>query len=123
VVDLGCGAGCDSLIAALHVGPSGSVTAVDLAPEMVHLTRQNARAADLATIDVHQAAVEALPLPSASADLIMANGVFNLAAETDRALAEAFRVLKPGGALIAAEIVLTLDIPRSERATLDDWFR
>lgn len=123
VVDLGCGAGVDTLIAAMQVGPEGRVTAVDLAPEMVELTRQHAHIAGFETIDVRQAAVESLPLPSASADVVMANGVFNLAAETETALAEAYRVLKPGGTLVAAEIVLTQDIPLSERNTLDDWFR
>lgn len=123
VVDLGCGAGVDTLIAAAQVGADGAVNAIDLAPEMVELTRQNALAANLTNVEVHQAAVEHLPLPSASADIVMANGVFNLAAETGKALAEAFRVLKPGGELIAAEIVLTQDIPLAERNTLDDWFR
>lgn len=123
VVDLGCGAGVDTLIAATQVGPAGRVTAIDLAPEMVQLARQNAHASGFTTIDVRQAAVESLPLPSASADVVMANGVFNLAAETEQALAEAFRVLKPGGILIAAEIILTQDVPLAERNTLDDWFR
>ena len=123
VVDLGCGASVDTLIAATQVGPGGRVTAIDLAPEMVQVARQNAHAAGLTTIDVRQAAVESLPLPSASTDTVMANGVFNLAAETERALSEAFRVLRPGGVLIAAEIILTQDVPRDERNTLDDWFR
>ena len=123
VVDLGCGAGVDTLIAASRVGPSGHVMAIDLAPEMVEATRRNARAAGLTNVEVYAAAVEALPLPSGCADLVMANGVFNLAAETDKALAEAFRVLTPGGELLAAEIVLTQAIPRGERDTLDDWFR
>jgi SAM-dependent methyltransferase len=123
VVDLGCGAGLDTLIAASRVGPRGVVDAIDLAPEMVELTRDNARSAGLSNIEVRHGAVEALPLPDAVADIVMANGVFNLAPEKERALAEAFRVLKPGGSLIAAEIVLTQDVPRAERNTLDDWFR
>ena len=123
VVDLGCGAGVDALIAARTVGPAGRVLAVDLAPPMVELTRANARAAGLANVDARQGAVEALPLPDAVADVATANGVFNLAPEKERAVAEAWRVLKPGGRLVAAEIVLAEEVPASERGTLDDWFR
>ena len=123
VVDLGCGAGVDALIAAGAVGPDGSVLAVDLAPPMVELARANARAAGLANVAVHQGAVESLPLPDRVADVVTANGVFNLEPEKERAAAEAWRVLKPGGRLVAAEIVLSRDLPASERGTLDDWFR
>ena len=123
VVDLGCGAGVDALIAAGAVAPNGSVHAVDLAPPMVELARANARALALSNVVVHQGAVEALPLGDAVADVVTANGVFNLAPEKERAAAEAWRVLKPGGRLVAAEIVLSRDLPASERSTLDDWFR
>ena len=123
VVDLGCGAGVDALIAARSVGPDGRVHAVDLTREMAELARANARAAGLPNVDVHRAAVEALPLADAVADVVTANGVFNLAPEKERAIAEAFRALKPGGRLVAAEIVLTRDVPWAERSTLDDWFR
>ncbi len=123
VVDLGCGTGVDALIAAGAVGPDGRVHAVDLASPMVELARANARAAGLANVVVHQAAVESLPLPDGVADVVTANGVFNLEPEKERAAAEAWRVLKPGGRLVAAEIVLSRDLPASERGTLDDWFR
>jgi ubiquinone/menaquinone biosynthesis C-methylase UbiE len=123
VVDLGSGAGLDTLIAARTIGPQGHVHAVDVSPAMVELARANAREAGLANITVYQAPVEALPLPDTVASVVIANGVFNLAPEKEQAAAEAYRVLKPGGRLIAAEIVLRGDVPQLERGTLEDWFR
>ena len=123
VVDLGCGAGVDALLAARAVGPTGRVHALDLSPAMAERALANVREAGLANVEVRRAAVEALPLPDGIADVVTANGVFNLAPEKERAVAEAVRVLKPGGRLIAAEIVLSRDVPRAERGTLDDWFR
>jgi SAM-dependent methyltransferase len=122
-VDLGCGGGLDTVLAARAVGPTGRVHAVDVSPEMAALAGANVRAGGLANVAVHRAPVEALPLPDATADAATANGVFNLAPERERAVAEAFRVLKPGGRLVAAEIVLGEDVPHGERDTLDAWFR
>lgn len=123
VLDLGCGAGLDSLIAAQAVGPEGRVQGIDLSREMIELARRNAEDAGVANVSFRCAAVEDLPQATDSVDVAIANGVFNLAPEKERAAAEVARVLRPGGRLIAAEIVLSSDIPRSERATLDDWFR
>lgn len=123
VVDLGCGAGLDTLFAAESVGSEGHVHAIDLAEEMVALARSNAEAAGFGNVDVYCAPVEAMPLPDAIADVVIANGVFNLAAEKEKAISEAFRVLKAGGYLVGAEIVLLREIPPAERSTLDDWFR
>jgi SAM-dependent methyltransferase len=123
VVDLGSGAGLDALLAARTVGPGGRVLAVDLSPEMARLARVNARDAGFATVDVVSASVEALPLAAGLADVVTANGVFNLAPDKERAIAEAVRVLKRGGRLVAAELVLSRDVPAAERNTLDDWFR
>jgi len=123
VVDLGCGAGMDTLLAARAVGPDGRATGVDLSPEMAALARANAAAAGLENVEIVEAPVEVLPLADASADVVLANGVFNLAPGKAEAMREAFRVLRPGGRLVGAEIVLTEDIPRAERNSLDDWFR
>lgn len=123
VVDLGCGAGLDTLIAAETVGPAGHVHAVDLSEAMVALTRSHAQTTGLTNVDIYEAPVEALPLPDGLADVVIANGIFNLSPEKERAMAETARVLKPGGRLVAAEIVLASDVPDAERGTLDDWFR
>lgn len=123
VVDPGCGAGLDSLIAAQAIGEAGHVHAVDVSDQMVALARANVQVAGAQNIDVRHGAVEALPLANSIAEVVLANGIFNLAPEKERAVAETLRVLKPGGRVVGAEVVLTQDIPRDERATLDDWFR
>ncbi len=123
VLDLGCGAGLDAILAARAVGPTGRVIAVDYADEMVALARANAAAAGVANLRVEQASVEALPLADNTVDLAQANGVFNLSPEKDRAVREVWRVLRPGGRLIAAEIALHQEVADRDRATLQDWFR
>jgi arsenite methyltransferase len=123
VLDLGCGAGLDAILTARAVGPSGRVIAVDYAAEMVALARANATATGVANVRCEQATIEALPLSDSSIDVAQANGVFNLSPEKGRAIREVWRVLRPGGWLIAAEIVLHQEIADHDRATLQDWFR
>jgi arsenite methyltransferase len=124
VLDLGCGAGLDSLYAAQQVGPTGCVIGIDFAPAMVARARASAVAAGLAAvIDSREAEGTALPLVAASVDAVVVNGIFNLNPAKDAVLAEVARVLKPGGRLVAAEIVLTAPLPPGEGDTLDDWFR
>jgi SAM-dependent methyltransferase len=123
VLDLGCGAGMDAIVAARAVGPAGRVLAVDYSAPMVALARDNARAAGVTNLRVERAAIEELPFAAESVDVVQANGVFNLSPEKRRAVAEVWRVLRPGGRLIAAEIALAQALDDSERATLDDWFR
>lgn len=123
VLDLGCGAGMDMIIAAKAVAPNGRVIGIDYSEEMVASATKNAKRVGVMNVMVHRAPVEALPLPDASVDVAEANGVYNLAPEKERAVAEVYRVLKPGGRLVAAEIALRHDVPASERATLQDWFR
>lgn len=123
VLDLGCGAGLDALLAAEAVGPRGRVLAVDYAAEMAALARDNAQAAGAMNVRVERAPVEALPFAAATADAAQANGVFNLSPEKARAVREVWRVLRPGGRLVAAEIVLNQAVADRDRATLQDWFR
>jgi len=123
VLDLGCGAGLDAILAARAVAPSGRVLAVDASAEMVALADANAVRAGVANLQVERALVEALPLADNTVDVVQANGVFNLSPEKGRAVREVWRVLKPGGRLVAAEIVLHQAIEDTERATLQDWFR
>ncbi len=123
VVDLGCGAGLDTLLAAGQVGPQGKVTGVDYSSDMAQLARENAVAARLTNIEIVESPVEDLPLASSSIDVLIFNGIVNLSPEKEKLVSEIARVLRPDGTVIAAEIVLTKDIPDAERATLDDWFR
>lgn len=123
VLDLGCGAGMDAIIAARAVAPTGRVIGVDYSGEMIARTRENATRAGVDNLEVLQSPVETLALPDASVDVAQANGVFNLSPEKQRAVTEVYRVLKPGGRIVAAEIGLQQAYADNDRATLQDWFR
>lgn len=111
VVDLGSGGGIDCLLAARAVGPSGSVVGVDFLPEMVARGTSAAEAVGLDNVRFVQGEIEALPLPDASVDVVISNGVINLSPRKVRVLAEAFRVLRPGGRLAVVDLVLEHDLP------------
>jgi SAM-dependent methyltransferase len=111
VVDLGSGGGIDCLLAARKVGPFGSVVGIDFLAEMVDRGTEAARTAGLDHVRFLQAEIEALPLPDASVDVVISNGVINLSPRKVRVLAEAFRVLRPGGRLAVVDLVLEHDLP------------
>lgn len=123
VVDLGCGAGLDSLYAGRCVGPTGQVIGLDVAPEMIDRARHTLAAAGMPWVEAHLSDGHCLPLSSDSADVVLVNGIFNLNPDKQALLAEVVRVLRPGGRLVAAEIVLTAPLPPDEGHTLDEWFR
>jgi len=105
VVDIGCGAGADLCVAALLVGPTGRAIGLDLTPAMVEKARANAQRAGLNNVTVHEGNIESLPLPSASADVVISNGAINLARDKARVFGEIHRILRPGGRLQLADMV------------------
>ena len=121
VLDLGSGGGLESLLAARRAGPTGKVVGVDLCPEMVEKARRNASLLGLHNVEFVEAGVEKVRLPDASVDVVISNGVFNLCPDKPRVLAEAFRVLRPGGRLQMADILLHDDVTPEELARKGTW--
>jgi ubiquinone/menaquinone biosynthesis C-methylase UbiE len=116
VLDLGSGAGMDSVLAARRVGPAGRVVGVDLCPEMVEKARRNASLMGLHNVEFVNAGIEKLPLPDGPVGLVISNGVFNLCPDKPAVLSEAFRVRRPGGRLQMADILLHEDVTPEEVA-------
>ncbi len=121
VLDVGCGAGLDSLLAARRVGPTGKVVGVDFAAAMVEKARRNAALVGVTNTEFRQGEAEALPLPDASADAVISNGVFNLCVDKPKVLAEVFRVLRPGGRFHMADILLDDGVTPEEVALRGTW--
>lgn len=112
VLDLGCGAGIDVLLAAREVGPTGQVTGLDGLPEMVERARGFAADAGLDNVEIVEGRIDAIPLPDDSVDVVISNGAINLAARKSRVLAEAARVLRPGGRFCVADLtIVEEDLP------------
>ena len=123
VLDIGCGAGVDAIIAAKMVGPSGRVTGIDLVPEMLARARENARLARVANVTFQESSGEQLPFPANSFDVVISNGVFNLVVDKAKALGEVFRVLKPGGRFLLADQMLAGELSQETKARVENWAR
>jgi arsenite methyltransferase len=121
VVDIGCGAGMDLLLAARRVGSSGRAIGIDMTAEMRDLARSAAAAADLRHVEVMEGDAISLPLPDASADVIISNGVLNLVPEKEKAFREIARVLRPGGRLQFADIIVGAPLSEDVRRNIDLW--
>lgn len=106
VLDLGCGFGIDSILAARRTGPTGTVIALDFLPEMLERTAAAANEAGLDIVETLEGEMEAIPLPDASVDCVISNGVLNLSPRKARALAECARVLRPAGELCVADLTV-----------------
>ena len=121
VLDLGSGGGIDVLLSARRVEPAGKAYGLDMTDEMLALARENQRKAGVENAEFLKGTIENVPLPDNSVDVIISNCVINLSANKDRVLAEAFRVLKPGGRFAVSDVVVRGDVPAQIRTSVELW--
>jgi arsenite methyltransferase len=121
VVDVGCGAGIDSMIAAKKVGPEGCVIGVDITPAMLEKARYAAKEARLSNVGFREGYAEALPVDDGWVDVVISNGVLNLMPDKSAALEEMSRVLKPSGRLQIGDILVQKAVPESAKRKIDLW--
>jgi ubiquinone/menaquinone biosynthesis C-methylase UbiE len=121
VLDLGSGGGIDVLLSARRVGRSGKAYGLDMTDEMLDLARQNAAEAGVANVEFLRGQIESIPLPSRSVDVVISNCVINLSGDKRRVLAEAFRVLKPGGRFAVSDVVVDGELPPEVKRSMELW--
>ncbi|HEY9515518.1 MAG TPA: arsenite methyltransferase [Gemmatimonadaceae bacterium] len=121
VLDLGSGGGIDVLLSARRVGPTGKAYGLDMTEDMLALARRNAAEAGVTNVEFLQGQIEQIPLPDASVDVIISNCVINLSGDKRRVLAEAFRVLKPGGRFAVSDVVVKGEVPADVRRSMELW--
>jgi len=121
VLDLGSGGGIDVILSAKRVGPTGKVYGLDMTDEMLTLARENQEKAGVENVEFLKGAIENVPLPDNSVDVIISNCVINLSGDKDRVLAEAFRVLKPGGRFAVSDVVVRGEVPAEIRKSMELW--
>jgi len=121
VVDIGSGAGMDSVIAGRSVGDAGEVVGVDMTPEMLDRARTMARECGVTNVAFRQGLAEDLPVPDGWADLVISNGVLNLVPDKVAAYREVFRVLRPGGRIQIADICVSKEVPDGAKSDIDLW--
>jgi SAM-dependent methyltransferase len=121
VLDLGSGGGIDVFLSAKRVGPGGKAYGLDMTDEMLDLARENQQKAGIANVEFLKGEMEDIPLPDRSVDVVISNCVINLSADKGRVLAEAFRVLRPGGRLAVSDIVVRGEVPPEIRRNVELW--
>jgi ubiquinone/menaquinone biosynthesis C-methylase UbiE len=122
VLDLGSGGGIDVLLSAKRVGPTGKAYGLDMTDDMLALARENQQKSGLANVEFLKGEIEHIPLPDDSVDVIISNCVINLSGDKDRVIAEAFRVLKPGGRFAVSDVVVRGgDVPEAVRRSMELW--
>jgi SAM-dependent methyltransferase len=121
VVDVGSGGGIDTLIAARLVAPGGQAVGIDMTPAMLERAKRAAAEAQLNNVTFHEAYMEQIPLPDGWADLVISNGVLNLAPDKQKVLTEMHRVLRPGGRMQIADILVDREVPEAAKRKIDLW--
>jgi ubiquinone/menaquinone biosynthesis C-methylase UbiE len=121
VLDLGCGAGTDLLIAAQMTGPGGRAIGVDMTPAMLERARESAGAMGLENVELRSALIEALPVEDESVDVVISNGVIDLVPDKEAVFDEIDRVLRPGGRLQFADVVIHTEVSEDARKRIDLW--
>jgi len=123
VLDIGCGAGVDTILAAMMSGPSGKAAGVDIMPELLQRAEENLRMTDLDNVTFQRASGEKLPFEDSQFDVVTSNGAINLIPDKAATLKEIIRVLKPGGRLMAADQIMVGRLQKDIKARLASWFR
>jgi arsenite methyltransferase len=121
VLDLGCGAGTDSLVAAQMVGPEGSVTGIDMTPEMLAKAKASATEMGVDNVEFVESEAERLPFSNASFDVVISNGVIDLIPDKDAVFSEIHRVLRPGGRIQVADVTIQNPVSEEGRRNIDLW--
>ncbi len=121
VLDLGCGAGTDLLIAAQMTGPAGRVVGVDMTASMLDRARESATAMGVTHAELYESLIESLPLADGSVDVVISNGVIDLVPDKDAVLDEIDRVLRPGGRLQLADVIIHHEVSEDARKRIDLW--
>jgi ubiquinone/menaquinone biosynthesis C-methylase UbiE len=121
VLDLGSGGGIDVILSAKRVGPKGRAYGLDMTGDMLALAHENKRKAGIENVEFLKGEIENIPLPDNMVDVVISNCVINLSGDKDRVLAEAFRVLKPGGRFAVSDVVVRGEVPAVIRKNMELW--